>query len=220
MSHVAAIGRAYPRGSRSVWGRRMFPLGSSVPSADYRHKMREQRRHTRAARTAGGGRCAAEAHPALADARVPGGRRRRGDRGRGDRLRRGPEPYVLFGIGIATLAAVIVSVGVRRPSRIWPWALIAARLRSVPGRRIAHSAAGHDGGPHRAAVPHPRPAHAARLHAAVRRAARVLAQRRPRLPAPVERRPRRLHRGARRWPPSAGCSSSSHAGSRTRCPSR
>ena len=36
------------------------------------------------------------------------------------------EPYVLFGIGIATLLAVIVSVAARRPSRIWPWACVAA----------------------------------------------------------------------------------------------
>lgn len=37
----------------------------------------------------------------------------------------GAEPVVLFGLGLATLIALVASAWYRRPSRIWPWAAIA-----------------------------------------------------------------------------------------------
>jgi diguanylate cyclase (GGDEF)-like protein len=38
------------------------------------------------------------------------------------------EPFVLFGVGLATLLALAGSVWYRRPSKLWPWAAIAAAL--------------------------------------------------------------------------------------------
>lgn len=38
------------------------------------------------------------------------------------------EPAALFSLGLATLAALVVSVWVHRPSRVWPWACIAVAL--------------------------------------------------------------------------------------------
>ncbi len=119
----------------------MFPLGCFALSADYRRTMRESdvtqelpalqgEAVTRPKRTppwptiafltTGGG--AAIAAAALASGAY--------------------EPYVLFGIGIATLAAVIVAVAVRRPSRIWPWACVAAAFALFLAGGIARSALG------------------------------------------------------------------------------
>jgi len=39
-----------------------------------------------------------------------------------------PSEYALSGIGIVTLIALVISVAVRRPSHIWPWAAVALAL--------------------------------------------------------------------------------------------
>jgi len=50
------------------------------------------------------------------------------------------EPTALFCLGLATLAALVASVWVRRPSRIWPWAAIATALALFLAAGVERSA--------------------------------------------------------------------------------
>jgi diguanylate cyclase (GGDEF)-like protein len=51
----------------------------------------------------------------------------------------GPSDIALAGIGVATLMALVISVAVRRPSRVWPWTAIALALALFMAAGVARS---------------------------------------------------------------------------------